>query len=162
MFLTFFGAKLPEVESRTQGSTPRPRKQKKSEAKDSPSKDIPSRGKGQECSTPRTKDTGASVLQKNRSSKNFFQAIFKRAKQKMSPQIFCEVSGFFVHNFINDQIPTNVGTDGNAHHTKRRSSDINPQEDLLAYCVSTDLNFCNVGNKPTFRTKTREEVLDLI
>ena len=34
-------------------------------------------------------------------------------------------------------------------------------EDLLALCVSADLNFCNVGNKPTFRTKTREEVLDL-
>ena len=42
------------------------------------------------------------------------------------------------------------------------ASDINPRrEDLLAYCVSADLNFCNVGNKPTFRTKTSEEVLDL-
>ena len=42
------------------------------------------------------------------------------------------------------------------------SSDINPRgEDLLAYGVSADLNFCNVGNNPTFRTKTREEVLDL-
>ena len=42
------------------------------------------------------------------------------------------------------------------------SSDINPRgEDLLACCVSADLNFynVNVGNKPTFRTKTREEVL---
>ena len=33
---------------------------------------------------------------------------------------------------------------------------------LLAYCVSADLNFCNVGNKPTSRSKTREEGLDLI
>ena len=29
------------------------------------------------------------------------------------------------------------------------------------YCASANLYFCNVGNKPTFRTKTREEVLDL-
>ena len=42
------------------------------------------------------------------------------------------------------------------------SSDIKPQgEDLLAYCSSADLNFCNVGNKPAFRTKMREDVLDL-
>ena len=62
----------------------------------------------------------------------------------------------------NEQIPSIVGTDANAHHTKWISSDINPrEEDLLAYCVSADLNFCNVGNKPTFRTKAREEVLDL-
>ena len=50
----------------------------------------------------------------------------------------------------------------NAHHTIWGSSDINPLgEDLPAYCVSADLNFYNVGNKPTFRTKTRKEVLDL-
>ena len=47
------------------------------------------------------------------------------------------------------------------HHTTWGSSDINPRgENLQACCVSADLNFCNVGNKPTFRSKTREEVLD--
>ena len=62
----------------------------------------------------------------------------------------------------NKQIPTVVGTYANAHHTIWVSSDINFRgEDLLAYCVSADLKFCNVGNKPTFRTKTREEVQDL-
>ena len=62
----------------------------------------------------------------------------------------------------NEQIPTIVGTDANAHHTIWASCDVNPRgEDLLAYCASADLNFCNVGNKPTLRTKTREEVLDL-
>ena len=37
---------------------------KKSEAKDSPTEDRPSRGQGQECSRPRpkTKDTSASAL----------------------------------------------------------------------------------------------------
>ena len=62
----------------------------------------------------------------------------------------------------NEQIPTVVGTDANAHHAIWESLDINLRgEDLLAYCASVDLNFCNVGNKPTFRTKTREKVLDL-
>ena len=54
------GVKMPEVESRTQGSRPRPRTHKKSEAKakDSLSEDRHSRGQGQECSRPRprTKD----------------------------------------------------------------------------------------------------------
>ena len=77
-------------------------------------------------------------------------------------QIFREVSGVFLHNFKNEQIPTIVGTDANAHHTIWESSDINPRgEDLQSYCVGADLNFCNVGNKPTFRTKTHKEVLDL-
>ena len=45
----------------------------------------------------------------------------------------------------NEQIPTIVGTDAKAHHTIWGSSNTNPRgEDLLAYCVSADLNFCNV------------------
>ena len=62
----------------------------------------------------------------------------------------------------NEQIPTIVGTDANAHHTVWGSSDINPRgEDLLANSVRAGLNFCNVGNEQTFRNKMREEVLDL-
>ena len=56
---------------KAQGS--RPRTQKKSEAKDSLSEDRPSRGQGQECSRPRTKDTGASALEKKRFSKTFLR-----------------------------------------------------------------------------------------
>ena len=93
---------------------------KKSEAKpkDSSSEDKPSRGQGQEYSRPRprTKDTSASVLQK-KGLKNFFQAISKREKQKRFLQIFREVAGVFLHNFKNEQIPTIVGTDSNAHYT---------------------------------------------
>ena len=50
---------------------------KKFEAKDSLSKERTSRGQGQQCSRPRprTKDTGASVLQKKKVFKIFFQAI---------------------------------------------------------------------------------------
>ena len=73
-----------EVESRTQGSRPRPRTQKKSETKvkDSPSKDRPSQAQRQECSRlrPRTKDTGDKRSPKNRSKNFFFQAISNKTK----------------------------------------------------------------------------------
>ena len=72
------------MESRTQGSRPRPRTQKKPEAKDSPSEDRPSCGQGQECSRPRprTKDTSASVLQKKKKVfKKIVQAISKKQKR---------------------------------------------------------------------------------
>ena len=64
-----------EVESRTQGSRPRPRTQKKirgqAKTKDSLSEDRPSRGREQECLRPRTKDTAASVIQKKGLQKSF-------------------------------------------------------------------------------------------
>ena len=112
----------------------------------------------------KTKDQGHrhKCSPKKKVFKKFFQAISKRGKQKRSSLIFREVSGVFLHNLKNEQIPTIAETDTNAHHTIWGPSDINPRgEDLLAYCASADLNFCNVGNKPSFRTKTREEVLDL-
>ena len=65
---------IPVVESRTQGSRPRPRRQKKFEAKD-----RPSRGQGQ---GPRTQTQVFSkkrslkfVFRRKRFSKSFFQAI---------------------------------------------------------------------------------------
>ena len=69
---------LSEVESRTQGSRPRPRTQKKFDAKpkERPSENRPYRGQGQECSRPRTKDTAAKDLQKiffRRSQKKVFK-----------------------------------------------------------------------------------------
>ena len=76
--IVFFGTFLPEVESRTQGSRPRPRTQKKFEAKDSLSEDRPYRGQGQECSRPRTKDTGASVLlKKKKGLQKYFSGDFQ-------------------------------------------------------------------------------------
>ena len=50
-------------------------KKSEAKAKDSLYEDRHSRGQGQECSRPRTKDTGASVLQKKEVFKNFFQTI---------------------------------------------------------------------------------------
>ena len=82
--------------------------------------------------------------------KKILQAISKRPKQKVS-QIFRKVSGVFLRNFENEQILTIVGTDANALHIIWGSSDINRRrEDLLAYCVWADLNFCNIGNRPTY------------
>ena len=52
-------------------------------AKDSLSEDRHSRGQGQECSRPRTKDTSASALQKKKkSSQKFFSRSPKKKKKK--------------------------------------------------------------------------------
>ena len=47
------------------------KKKSEAKAKNSLSEDRPSRGQGQECSRPRTKDTAASVLQKKGLQKSF-------------------------------------------------------------------------------------------
>ena len=77
----WFSTCEPEVESRTQGSRPRPKTEKKSEAKvkDSLSEDRHSRGKGQECSRPRTL---AQVLSKKRKKKRSSQKFFRRSPKK--------------------------------------------------------------------------------
>ena len=70
---------------RTQGSRPRPRTQKKSEAKDSLSEDRHSRGQGQECSRPRprTKDTKRKCSpKKKKKKKRSSQKFFKRSPLK--------------------------------------------------------------------------------
>ena len=87
------------MESRTQGSRPRTHKKSEAKAKDSLSEDRHSRGQGQECSRPRTKDTSASVLQKkfrrspNKKKKKkvftkIFQAISKKKKKRSSQKFF--------------------------------------------------------------------------
>ena len=142
----------PEEESRSQGSRPRTQK-------------IQGQGqgqpfRGQTLSRPRTEILEAKdqIHRRKCSAKKglqkFFRAIFKKGKQKSSSQIFRKVSGVLLHNFKNEQIPIIARTDANAYCTIWRSSDIKSRgENLLAYCVSADLNFCYVDNKPTFRTK---------
>ena len=67
------------MESRTQGSRPRTQKKSEAKAKDSLSEDRHSRGQGQECSRPRTKDTSASALQKKKGlHKNFSSDLQKK------------------------------------------------------------------------------------
>ena len=83
-------------------------KKSEAKAKNSPSEDRPSRGQGQECSRPRTKDTKASVLPpKKRSSKifscdlkkktvfkNFFQVISEKTVQKKIYWQICRILTF--------------------------------------------------------------------
>ena len=87
----------------------------------------------------------------------FFQAISKEGLQKRSSQIFRKVSGVYLHNFKIEQIPILLEPmqmhitlyEFLRYKTSTRGSD-------SVYCASKDLNFCNVGNKLTFRTNTRE------
>ncbi len=55
-----------------------------------------------------------------------------------------------------------VGGDCNSHHTVWGSTDTNQRgEDLLDFLCRTGLTWSNIGRRPTFQTRTREEVLDL-
>ena len=83
------GMLITEMESRTQGSRPRPKTQKKSKVKDSLSEDRHSRGQGQECSRPWTKDTSASALQKKKGLHKHFSGDLKK---KVFTKIFQAIS----------------------------------------------------------------------
>lgn len=55
-----------------------------------------------------------------------------------------------------------IGSDANAHHTIWGSSDTNERGELLFdFILSSNLSICNVGVKPTFIIKNRQEVLDV-
>ena len=68
-------------------------KKSKAKAKDSLSEDRHSRGQGQECSRPRTKDTSASALQKKKKGlhKNV-SGDLKKKKKKVFTKIFQAIS----------------------------------------------------------------------
>ena len=61
-------------------------------------KNRPSRGQGQECSRPKTRDTSASALQKKRSSEKFFR---RSPKKKVFRKNFQAISrkNHFAKNF---------------------------------------------------------------
>lgn len=62
----------------------------------------------------------------------------------------------------NNAIPLLVGADANSHHTSWGSSDINDRgEALMEFLTIESLDWANKGNKPTFVTRRRSEVLDL-
>ena len=93
-----------EVESRTQGSRPRPRTQKKSEAKakDSLSEDRHSRGLGQECSRPKPRTQAQVLSKKKKSTQKFFRRSSKKKKEAFT-KIFQAISTKkrFPKNFSN-------------------------------------------------------------
>ena len=87
-----------------------------------------------------------------------FASTYMAQEEPAPPETLKELVAFS----DKEKIPLVIGTDANAHHTVWGSTNVNPRGlELLMYCASANLYFCNVGNKPTFRTKTREEVLDL-
>lgn len=56
-----------------------------------------------------------------------------------------------------------LGCDANAHHSAGwGSTNTNPRgEALLQYLLSKNLFICNIGNRPTFVTRNRQEVIDI-
>jgi len=56
-----------------------------------------------------------------------------------------------------------VGCDGNSHHTSWGSTNINNRgESLFNYIMANRLDTMNRGNKPTFVTSNRQEVIDIM
>ena len=87
-----------------------------------------------------------------------FASTYMAQEEPAPPETLKELVAFS----DKEKIPLAIRTDANAHHTAWGSTNVNPRGlEQLMYCASANLYFCNVGNKPTFRTKTREEVLDL-
>ena len=75
-----------------------------------------------------------------------FVSAYMPMEEPAPPEILKELLSFSDR----DNIPTVIGTDSNAHHTVWGSSNVNSRGmDLLTYCASANLYFCNVGNKPT-------------
>jgi ribonuclease HI len=55
-----------------------------------------------------------------------------------------------------------IGCDANSHHVVWGSSDTNKRgEKLLEFILAADLSVLNRGNRPTFVTRNREEVIDI-
>ena len=82
-----------------------------------------------------------------------FVSAYMAAEEQTPPNLLRDLLVFAE----NEQIPTIVGTDANAHRTIWGSSNINHRgEDLLAYCVRADLNFCKAAfTRATFSCENR-------
>ena len=60
------------------------------------------------------------------------------------------------------KVPLLMGCDANAHNVIWGSTDTNNRgEHLLEFLVASNLEILNIGNKPTFVTRARREVLDI-
>jgi hypothetical protein len=55
-----------------------------------------------------------------------------------------------------------IGCDANVHHTTCGSSNINNRSDsLFNFIMANGLDKMNKGNRPTFVTSNRQEVIDI-
>ncbi|MEL7520088.1 MAG: reverse transcriptase domain-containing protein, partial [Cyanobacteria bacterium J06553_1] len=106
-----------------------------------------------------SRDSVAIRIEGNQGQPGFVLASFYMAHEDdLPPPVlvelaeFCRVGGLGLL----------VGCDANAHHTSWGSKDNNPRGyELLDFIAAANLQWCNVGNKPTFRVANRSEVLDL-
>jgi len=55
-----------------------------------------------------------------------------------------------------------ISCDANLHHTSWGSTNINTSESLFNYIKANGLDIMNRGNKPTFITSNRQEVVDIM
>ena len=85
-------------------------------------------------------------MRRERDSFVFVSAYSMALEEPAPPVILKELLSFSDR----DKIPTVIGTDANAHHTVWGFSNVSTRGmDLLMYCASANLHFCNVGNKST-------------
>lgn len=85
-------------------------------------------------------------------------AYFPGDQETCPPQAISDIVAYG----LNKDLQIIIGCDANAHHTVWGSTNINKRgESLLQFILTEGLTIANVGNKPTFVTKTRQEVLDL-
>ena len=87
------GVEDTRLEAKYTKKNPRPNTQKKSEAKNSPSEGRPCRGQGQECSRPipRTKNTSASVLQKQKGLQKIYSGDLQKIGHQKMFQAICKI-----------------------------------------------------------------------
>ncbi|XP_030760569.1 uncharacterized protein LOC115885721 [Sitophilus oryzae] len=85
-------------------------------------------------------------------------AYFPGDEAQCPPSIISDVLAFCLEKGIQ----LIIGCDANAHHTVWGGTNINTRgESVLNFTLSEGLLISNIGNKPTFVTRARKEVLDL-
>lgn len=85
-------------------------------------------------------------------------AYFPGDEGSCPPQMLSDIVAYCVEN----RLQLIVGCDANAHHVIWGSTNINPRgESLWQFILGEGLSVANIGNKPTFVTTVRREVLDL-
>ena len=114
---------------------------KKSEAKDSPFEDRPSRGQGHECLRPRTQAQVFSKIKKV--FKNFFQAISKRGKQK-NPEKFSARFLAFSNLILTVQKTVLSSSRGLEASRPRTSKCVLEAKDVLEDYTSANQNKSNI------------------
>lgn len=85
-------------------------------------------------------------------------SVYMAAETEAPPQLLKSL----VDYCKNENLPLVIGTDANSHNTAWGSTDDNDRgNQLLEFIIAEQLEWANRGNRPTFVTAVRKEVLDL-